>query len=117
MPSRFYVLRGFEGCLSVYPEESFEKLLASLQSLSFLSEENRAYIRLAASSAAEMEVDPHGRIALTKQLVDDYRIGKDVTIIGVLDHFEIWDAASYARYLVTHSPEYESLAERTSHNG
>jgi MraZ protein len=114
IPSRFYVLRGFEGCLSVYPEEAFKDLLASLKNLSFFSEANRAYIRLAASSASEMPVDSHGRIALTKQLVDDYRIGRNVTIIGVLDHFEIWDAVAYAKYLVARSPEYESLAERSS---
>lgn len=117
MPSRFYVLRGFEGCLSVYPEENFQKLLANLQSLSFNDEANRAYIRMALSSACEMDVDSHGRIALTKQLVDDYKIGKNITIIGVLDHFEIWDEASYKQYLLTNSKDFESLAERTSHNG
>jgi len=116
MPSRFYILRGFEGCLSVYPEDSFLELLKSLKSLSFLDEESRTYIRLAASSAAEMPVDSHGRIALTKQLVDDYRIGKEITIIGVLDHFEIWDSVSYAKYLLAHSHDYESLAARSTHN-
>ena len=64
-----------------------------------------------------MDVDSHGRIALTKQLVDDYRIGKSITIIGVLDHFEIWDEMSYAKYLLANSKDFESLAERTSHNG
>lgn len=114
LPSRFYVLRGFEGCLSVYEEEEFQKLLEKLQNLSYLDEESRAYIRLAASSAAELDVDSHGRVALSKQLVDDYRIGKDVTIIGVLDHFEVWDATSYAKYLLAHL-DYEGLAARSAH--
>lgn len=118
VPSRFYVLRGFEGCLSVYPEESFKALLESLQKMSYLDEDSRAYIRLAASSMSELPVDTHGRIALSKQLVDDYRIGKEVTIIGVLDHFEVWDSVSYAKYLVSRSPEYESLAARSGrHDG
>jgi MraZ protein len=111
----YFVLRGFEGCLSIYEEAEFQKLLEKLQALDYLDETNRAYVRLAAASANELDVDSHGRLCLGQQLVDDYRIGKSVTVIGVLDHFEVWDATSYAKYLLEHSSSYEALAARSAH--
>ncbi|MDY6094349.1 MAG: hypothetical protein SPI58_04850 [Candidatus Enteromonas sp.] len=103
-----YVLKGFDGCLSVYMEEAFEKFLQDLGSMDFKDEEQRAYIRLAASSVNEMKIDSHGRILLGKQLLEEYCIGEDVTIVGCLDHFEIWDSVAFARYLVRHGSAYDN---------
>jgi MraZ protein len=114
MPSRFYVLRGFEGCLSVYEEGEFNTLLEKLQTLPYLQQDARTYIRIATSSASELDVDSHGRLALSKELSEAYHIGKDVTIIGVLDHFEIWDAPTYAKWQSEHSSDYEALASRSA---
>ena len=113
MPAVFYVLKGFEGCLSVYEEADFQTLLAKLSSLSYLETDSRHYIRLALSSASRLEVDPHGRIALSKQLADAYAVGQNIVIIGVLDHFEIWDASAYAKYSAEHASDYEALAEKS----
>jgi MraZ protein len=115
MPRCFYVLRGFEGCLAIYEESEFQALLGRLQSLSFLDETARSYIRLATSSANELEVDGHGRITLGSELTAAYRIGNDVTLIGVLDHFEIWDSAAYRQYLSERAPSYEDLAMKSAH--
>jgi len=111
MPHSFYVLRGFEGCLSIYEEAEFNALMAKLESLSYLSETARNYVRLSSASVEELDVDSHGRITLPKELADGYKIGNDVVLIGVLDHFELWDASAYAAYLQAKSPLYESLAE------
>jgi len=92
---RFFILKGFEGCLAVYEEENFNALVAKLHGMNFLDETARNFIRLTTSSVQVLDVDSHGRVLLSKQTLDDYRIAKDVTLIGVLDHFEIWDATSY----------------------
>lgn len=104
-----YVLKGFDGCLSVYQEKAFDKFLEELASMDFHSEEERAYVRLAASSINEMKIDSHGRILLGKQLLEEYAIGQNVTIVGVLDHFEIWDEAAFLRYQVRHGAAYDRL--------
>lgn len=56
-----------------------------------------------------MKVDSHGRILLGKALLEEYAIGQDVTIIGALDHFEIWDTAAFAMYQVKHGGAYDRL--------
>ncbi|MDY6429573.1 MAG: division/cell wall cluster transcriptional repressor MraZ [Bacilli bacterium] len=94
----FYMLRGFDGCISIYPEESFLKYIARLESLDYEDAQNRAKIRILLSSTNELSVDAHGRISLSKAILKDYSINKEVTIIGVLDHFEIWDTLALSNY-------------------
>ena len=103
-----FVLRGFEGCLAVYEEDAFNRLMETLGSMDFQNEEQRAYIRLAASSVKDLPVDAHGRVLLGKALLKDRSIGQSVTLIGVIDHFEIWDPTSYARYEIAHAGSYDN---------
>lgn len=109
---RLYVLKGFEGCLSVYLQDEFEKLMQNLQSLDYGDPEKRAYIRLASASVNELEVDSHGRILLGRSLLKDYGLSNDVTIIGVLDHLEIWDPTAYAKYQLAGSASYDYAAKK-----
>ncbi len=108
-----YVMKGFEGCLSIYKEEAFEAMVKKLSSLSYENEESRAYIRLACASMFKMQLDKVGRVLLGKDLLFDYSIGREVTLIGVLDHLELWDAGAYAKYLLANATKYESLAGRS----
>ena len=107
-----YMLKGYEGCIAVYPEKQFEEQMEKLSELDWNDESNRAYIRLATSSVNEMKVDSHGRILIGREVLDDYQLDNEVTVIGVLDHFEIWDATAYAKYILAHGSSYESLAPR-----
>jgi MraZ protein len=113
MPKSFYVLRGFDGCLAVYEESSFEALLAKLENLQFNEKTSRDYIRLASSSAVELEVDAHGRVTITSDLASTYHIEGEVSIIGVIDHFEIWDKATYEDYIKEKTPSYEEFASES----
>lgn len=99
----FYMLRGFDGCISIYPSKNFEALMEKLSNKDFEDEDSRAQIRIITSSINELNVDSHGRIAIPKAVLNDYRIGSEVKIIGVLDHFEIWDTLAYATYTLQHS--------------
>ncbi len=104
-----YALRGLDGCLAIYTQEGFDRLMDSLKGKSFYDEEERAYIRLLASSVNELGLDSHGRIQLGRALMADYRLEKEVTLIGAIDHLELWDSAEYARYQLRFASRYEYL--------
>jgi len=110
LPSKFYLLRGFEGCLDIYLQKDFDALMESLSALSYLDKNARDYIRLTTASTMELPTDSHGRLALPKDVVDSYHIGKDVLVLGVIDHFEIWDDEAYAAYEAKNAPQYAALA-------
>jgi MraZ protein len=114
MPHSFYVLKGFEGCLSLFEEPEFAAHMAKLESLSYLDRTARDYVRLSSASVMELDVDSHGRITLPTELATTYKFSNDVVLLGVLDHVELWDKAAYEKYLAEKSPRYESLAEGSS---
>ena len=108
-----YVMKGFEGCVSIFREEQFQEMLQKLSALNYADEASRTYVRLASASMKKLPIDSVGRVLLGKDLLKDYGIGKEVTLIGVLDHLELWDATVYARYLLQNANSYETLAGRS----
>ena len=108
-----YVLKGFDGCLSVYLPEAFEELMEELSHLDQHDPSQRAYIRIATSSMRELKFDSHGRILLPTDLLEEYGLGKEVMVNGVLDHLEIWDKKAYASYTLRNGAGYDSPLRRS----
>jgi MraZ protein len=106
-----YIMKGYEGCLSVFKESAFEKEIQKINTLPFNQKNARDYIRMQLSSVVELEVDKQGRIQLPTQLINEYKIGKSIVVVGVVDHFEIWDAESWTKYLKDNEGSYEVKAE------
>ncbi len=106
-----YILQGFEGSLSVYPESAYEKEVAYLESLNFKDANARAYVRTMYASIEELEVDNAGRITLSVRILKKYGIGTSVTVIGVGDHLEIWDSATYEAYEAKALEDLEAIAD------
>ena len=107
-----YVLKGFDGALSVYKEAEFTKMMEEVSRLAFNKKDSRAYIRAQLSSVCELEVDKQGRVQLPVQLLAKHSIGKDVVIIGVIDHMEIWDKETYHQYEEQSNQDFEEIAEK-----
>lgn len=99
----FYVLRGFDGCVAVYEQDEFDKLVASLEAMDYNDERQRAYVRLVSASIVKLPLDSHNRVNLTQPMLREYGIGQEVVLIGVLDHFEIWDSLAYSAYQLANS--------------
>ncbi len=95
---KLYILQGFEGSLSVYPEDAYQKELDYLQNLNYKDANTRSYVRTMYASIEELEVDNAGRITLSVRILKKYQIGSAVTVIGVGDHLEIWDTNAYEEY-------------------
>jgi MraZ protein len=106
-----YIMKGYEGCLSVFKESTFQSEVQKINALPFNQKNARDYIRMQLSSVVELEVDKQGRIQLPTQLLSDYHIGKTVVVVGVVDHFEIWDTLSWVQYLKDNEGSYEVKAE------
>lgn len=99
----FVLSCGLDGCLSVYPKEGFDKLVEKMSQFDFLDDKKRAFVRLTSGSALPISLDSHGRISIGKDIAERFSLSGSVTIIGVLDHFEIWNVALYEKYLLKSS--------------
>lgn len=106
-----YILKGFDGALAVYQATKFEELASQIDKMPFNKASTRSYIRAQLSSACDLEVDKMGRVQLPTHLLNKYSIGKDVVILGVGDHMEIWDKAAYEEYEKNMDKDFEDIAE------
>ncbi len=106
-----YILKGFESCLAVYNQDEFDKLIKQSESISFNKKNSRDYLRLMLSSVTELNIDKVGRIQLPQQLINKFQISRNVIIIGVYDHFEIWDKTKYEEYQSEANERFEQIAE------
>ena len=93
--------RGFDTCIFGFDKESWEKQATKQLEAPVTDEKARAIRRYMFAGAEKVEVDKLGRILMPALLKEYARIGKDVKVIGAGDHFEIWDAASWATYEAT----------------
>ena len=84
------VCKNVDKCLSLYPREHWDAFYQKIISLPRI--DSREVQRFLFSSAFDTTPDSQGRILLPANLCAYAGLGKNVTIIGVGDHLEIWDA-------------------------
>ncbi len=84
----FYVTISMEQCLTAYSLESWAGIKAKFDALP-LSQARR--MRPLFANAARCELDAQGRILLPQKLRDFAGLKKNVTVIGVSNHAELWD--------------------------
>ena len=108
---KVYIMKGFEGSLSLYNEDRYQKLVEEFSRLSFNQSKVRDYLRLQFASTYEMEVDKLGRVQIPTALLTKYNISKEVLVLGIGDHIEVWDKAKYEEYENNIRDEFESIAE------
>jgi MraZ protein len=105
--------RGIDRCLSAYPRSSWTETVESrLGELDPLSKEGRVMHRYFFSGASEAELDKQGRVMVPAPLGEYAGLGKEVVVVGIRDHLEIWDRASWRAQLDEIEGSAEDVAER-----
>ncbi|MBQ2731238.1 MAG: division/cell wall cluster transcriptional repressor MraZ [Clostridia bacterium] len=85
--------RGVDHCINVYSAESFGVFSDRLFALPEI--EMRDVRRFVFSAAQETSPDAQGRVLLLPALREWAGLKKEVLILGVGDHAEIWDKETY----------------------
>ena len=91
------VSKGMGTCLSVYPMQRWEEKSAELAS-NRNNEELRDIERRIYASAGEIELDAQGRMIIPARLRAYAHLDSEVSVVGVRDHFEIWDRVTWQTY-------------------
>ena len=98
---RLTLTRHPDGCLLVYPRPAWE---TRRQQISQLPYSARALQRLLLGSAVDVELDSAGRVLVSAELRAAAGLERDVMLLGMGAHLELWDASRHAQQ------ERESLA-------
>ena len=82
-----------DGCLLLFPQlewESFRERVAKLPL------EANWWRRIFLGNASEMEMDGSGRILISPELRAASGMEKEIILLGMGSHLEVWDAKTYA---------------------
>ena len=83
-----------DGCLLMYPRPEWE---IKRQQIAGFPMQARGLQRLLLGSAQDVEIDSSGRILIAPELRQAAGLSRDVMLLGMASHFELWDASALAQ--------------------
>lgn len=81
------------GCLLFFPRPVWESHREQIAAWPMSA---RAWQRIFLGNAVDVEMDSAGRILISPELRQAVGLSRDVMLLGMGSHFEIWDAARLA---------------------
>jgi len=100
----FILTKGTDHCLTGYDKANWENRAAELLQSSVFEENNSARKRFVFSSLVQLEIDDQGRFIIPKNLLEYADLKDKATIIGVADHFEVWQPDKWKKYIKKINP-------------
>jgi len=82
-----------DGCLLLFPRPEWEVQRAKLVALPM---EAQWWRRIFLGNAMDIEIDSAGRVLVSPELRSAASLEKEVTLLGMGNYLELWDAAIYA---------------------
>jgi len=82
-----------DGCLMVFPRPEWEAFRARVAQLPM---DAHWWRRIFLGNATELDLDGAGRILISPELRSAAGIQREVILLGMGSHLELWDAATYA---------------------
>ncbi len=80
------------GCLMVFPRPEWEKFRERIAQLPMSAQ---WWKRIFLGNAMDVEMDGTGRVLISPELRQAAGISKDTMLLGMGQHFELWDKATY----------------------
>jgi MraZ protein len=85
-----------DGAIFCYTFEQWQKIEERILNLATKSENMRRFRRIFIGGAFECALDKQGRILIPPSLREHAGLNKEIVLVGVLDHFEIWGRENWA---------------------
>lgn len=101
-----FIAPGTQRSLVLYSPKAFAKfgdLLAGNPS-------QQNYLRLFFSSAERVDLDGQSRIRIPDRLSEYATLKREVCLLGVQDHAELWDRDAWDQFVSTNTPAFDELA-------
>lgn len=80
------------GCLMIFPRPEWEKFRERISNLPMSAQ---WWKRIFLGNAMDVELDATGRVLVSPELRTAAGITKEAVLLGMGNHFELWDQATY----------------------
>ena len=105
-----FVTPGQSDCLELHNLESIEQRLADV-TRSQTPGNRKSFSRLFFAQAEKCELDSQLRIRIPQRLLEWSKLDNRVVILGVGEHWEIWNEDKWQEYRQRHKPGFDQVAE------
>jgi MraZ protein len=93
--------QGFDNCIYGFDKDRWKQIANEQLAVQLNEERGRELRRKLFASARIIEIDNQGRVVLPEKLLEwanlKGKVGEPVIIIGVGDHFEIWNQTNWEK--------------------
>ena len=108
--------KALDPCVAIWTPDGFEAYTASfLGSLNPVSAERRKLTRFFAGGSFDAELDAAGRVTLNATLLEHGGIDREVIVVGVIDHLELWARERWERDQRELDADVVEIAEGLGH--
>ena len=111
----FVVTRGIDGRLFFYTENEWQAIMNKLNELRMTNKKAREFTRFLLGGATEVELDSQGRILVPAFLREYADLEKEVILVGMGNHIEVWSKVKYEQ--VMSDTNIEEIAEELDEAG
>lgn len=108
----FMAVYGFDGVLYLYTPKTYADVAPQFDSALHRIRAVREYERVAFGLAERLELDRLGRILIPEYTRQQLGLSKEVAVVGVRDHIEIWDRDKWQAFVQKGLEKHDELAER-----
>lgn len=111
------IVPGVNRKLWLYTEKFYEQMAGRMESQLAPEEEKVLNDLLNFGTAQRLEMDKAGRVLIPEKLVKKGQLGREVTVVGMRDHVEIWNRSEWSAFeddLENRRAEIAARVKRTS---
>jgi MraZ protein len=102
-----------ESCVAVWTPETHESIIdRALGDLNPMGSQYRKLSRFYQGNSFEIDLDASGRVTLPPPLLEHAAIEKEVVVVGVGDHLEVWGRERWRAEQEALDAEIEEVTER-----
>ncbi len=110
--SSFILITGPNDQLWLYPEHYYRRNVAPSTTDPVPDPDQLDYMLVLFGQALRLTPDKAGRVVLSESSVDRERLGRDVVLVGVQNHLQLWPRAEWRAYLDLKNKQRPQLADR-----
>lgn len=106
----WFMTRGYRNCLYLYNLKDWDAFVNRAEALDPLDPKAHDFLRLVYGCAIDVRVDRQGRLPVPAQLRGFAGLERDVVLVGMRNHLELWRKDAWDAYQAERGAEFETMA-------
>ena len=106
----WFITRGYDNALLLFPKERWDKILKDEIPGSSLDPRIMDFRRFFLGGASKVKIDRQGRLLIPQYLRDYASIDREGVLQGLEDHLQLWSNTGWRAFSERQMPDYKNMA-------